>query len=378
MLDPSPRMPSPRSRAARSLRTAIWFVLLAACGGGGGGGGGSSGTVGGGDPPPDPLPIPTPCSPIDLSGPPLGPPSMTPCSGGCTCTSKGLVPLTTLGQGTYFGVEGGLYCGGSNQRPAAHEAAGVAIATAIGPLDAAGAPSASGRYVFVSIGMSNTTQEFSAFLPLANVDPAKDPRLVLVDGAQGGQAVDAWSDPANATWTTLDARLSAAGVTGSQVVVAWIKLAAKSPTGVFPQSENALATGIAQTVRNARARYPNLRLAYLSSRIYAGYATTTLNPEPYAYQSGFAVKKVILDQIAGTGNLAYDAASGPVVAPWIAWGPYLWADGTTPNADGLSWGCSDLQADGTHPSASGQAKVAQRLLTFVKTDSTASLWFVGP
>ena len=303
---------------------------------------------------------------------------MIPCSGGCACTAKGLVPLTDLGTGTYFGVEGGLYCGGLNQRPAAHEASGVALATAIGPLDANGSASAAGKYVFVSIGMSNTTQEFSAFLPLANAEPGKDPRLVIVDGAQGGQAVDAWSDGANFVWTTLDARLASAGVTGAQVAIAWIKLATKSPTGAFPQDAQSLATGIAQTVRVARARYPNLRIAYLSSRIYAGYATTSLNPEPYAYQSGFAVKKVIVDQITGTGNLGFDPAAGTVVAPWIAWGPYLWADGTTANSDGLSWACSELQADGTHPSATGQSKVAQRLLTFMKTDSTASLWFLGP
>ena len=38
---------------------------------------------------------------------------------------------------------------------------------------------------------------------------------------------------------------------------------------------------LAEIVRLMATRYPNLRIVYLSSRIYGGYATTTLNPEMY-------------------------------------------------------------------------------------------------
>jgi len=57
------------------------------------------------------------------------------------------------------------------------------------------------------------------------------------------------------------------------------------------------------------------------SRIYAGYASSTLNPEPYAYENAFAIKRVIAQQLSGDPALNYDAASGPVVAPWLSWGP---------------------------------------------------------
>lgn len=77
-------------------------------------------------------------------------------------------------------------------------------------------------------------------------------------------------------------------------------------------------------------RFPNLQLAYLSSRIQGGYATTNLNPEPYAYESGFAVKRVIETQLGG--SLPHPSSGGTAVAPWISWGPYLWADGLTPRA----------------------------------------------
>ena len=59
------------------------------------------------------------------------------------------------------------------------------------------------------------------------------------------------------------------------------------------------------------------------------------------------------------------------MAPWIAWGPYLWADGLRGRSDGLVWACADFMEDGVHPSASGRDKVAKMLLDFLHTDPTA-------
>jgi hypothetical protein len=127
-----------------------------------------------------------------------------------------------------------------------------------------------------------------------------------------------------------------------------------------------------------KARYPNLRLAYLSSRIYAGYATTALNAEPYAYESAFAVRWLIQAQIKGDPRLNYLPERGEVKAPLLLWGPYLWGDGVRPRkADGLVWRREDLGPDGTHPSDSGRQKVAELLLAFFKTDPTARPWFLA-
>ena len=77
-----------------------------------------------------------------------------------------------------------------------------------------------------------------------------------------------------------------------------------------------------------------------------------------------------------SGNLNYNPSNGPVVAPWLSWGPYLWADGPIPRSDRFNWLCSDLQNDFTHPSSTGIAKVASELLCFFKTDPTAVPWFL--
>lgn len=311
----------------------------------------------------------SPAAPSDATASNSGPAAQ-----GCSVTSVGLTPLTDLGGGLYQGQPGGLYPGGANTRPAAHEAAGVAIARGIGPRDRDGGPSAAGRYVLISIGMSNTTQEFSRFKPMADGDSQKDPRLAIVDGAQGGITGTDWANPGCSCWTTLAQRLSSAGVSNLQVASAWIKLAERQPQG-WPGAAQILKNNLVTVARLLRQRFPNLQLAYLSSRIYAGYATTMLNPEPYAYQSGFSVRWAIEDQLAGALN--FDAARGAAIAPWLAWGPYLWADGMKGRSDGLTWACDELQADGTHPSPTGARKVAQMLLEFFRTDVTAREWYLA-
>jgi hypothetical protein len=291
----------------------------------------------------------------------------------------GLVPLTEMtGDQRYKGRDGGLYGGGRNDPPPAHRAAALAAAASVVPLDASGHPAADGKIVLLSVGMSNTTQEFSRFIELAERDPARSPRVVLVDGAQGGQTAAAWARASDSPiWRTVDARLRAAHVTPAQVEVVWLKQANARPTEPFPAHAEKLAADLATIATLLHEKFPHLRIAYLSSRIYGGYATSPLNPEPYAYEGAFAVRDVIRRQIDGDTALNFDPAKAAVRAPLLLWGPYLWADGLTPRkADGLVWKREDVREDGTHPSATtGRTKVAEQLLTFLKTDPTAKTWF---
>ena len=188
-----------------------------------------------------------------------------------------------------------------------------------------------------------------------------------------------WAPPDARPWQVAEQTLSRAGVDPRQVQIAWIKLANKGPRGDLEEHGRKLQRDTQAVIQNAKARFPNLRIASLSSRIYAGYATSNLNPEPYAYESAFVVRWLIQDQVRGEKELNFDPERGAVKAPLLLWGPYLWADGTTPRkADKLVYLREDLAGDGTHPSDSGRTKVARVMLEFYKTDPLAKPWFTNP
>jgi len=298
----------------------------------------------------------------------------------CAGTSTGLVPLNDLGIGFYQGMQGGLYPGGTNVRPAAHNAAGVAIANAIGPLDTLGNADPGGRVVFVSIGFSNCTQEFSAFIPKSNADPVRQANVRTIDCAVGGQTAQILAQPTAPYWDSVATRLRGHGSSPRQVQVVWLKDANANPTQTFTVYRDTLVAQFTRLLQILKQKLPNAKLCYITSRIYGGYASSTLNPEPYAYWAGFAMQQLIANQIAGSPALNYDPGQGAVVAPWLAWGPYLWADGLSARSDGLTWDCSEFQSsDGTHPSATGRDKVADSLLAFVRVDETTAPWYaIGP
>jgi len=296
----------------------------------------------------------------------------------CSQSSTGAIPIPDLGDATYQGVQGGLYPGGSNTVPPDHEALGLWHASEIEPLDAQGNPDPDGAIVVVSLGVSNTWREFQDFITIAEGKTA--PAVELVNGAQAGKPISLWLDPQGSTWDSVDTALSEAGVSGDQVQAAWVKIPERIQTWdelePFPIDAQTYQEDLVEVLRIAKNRYPNLHIAYLSSRIYGGYSTNPKpSPEPLAYENGFGVKWTIEQQINGASELNHDPQSGPVEAPWIAWGPYLWADGTTPRSDGLIWECSDVRRDGTHPAESGVRKVGVMLAEFFLSSPTAVPWF---
>jgi hypothetical protein len=298
--------------------------------------------------------------------------------------SSKLLPLDELGNKEYqAGFKGGFYPDGKNQRPKAHEDAGLRLAKSVLPLNAAGKPDPNGRIVLLSVGMSNTSQASQGFqkalVPVDNVNP----RLTFINGAVGGQTAaiiqSAESAQGAKYWAIVDKRLEDAKLARAQVQVIWIKEADAGPSEGFPKYAKKLEEELVRIVQIVPKRFPNAKLVYLSSRTYGGYATTKLNPEPYAYESGFSVKWLIERQIKGEADLNFDAKKGDVKAPWLSWGPYLWANGSTKRAaDGFHYDRDDFAGDGTHHTPAGSEKIGRLMVRFFESDTTSKSWFVAP
>ncbi|HVM77251.1 MAG TPA: hypothetical protein VMU07_03815 [Candidatus Paceibacterota bacterium] len=315
-----------------------------------------------------------------------------------------LVPLTDFAPGEkYLGAFDGFLYDGTNTMPAAHAADGMRFASEIQPLDVNGNPSPAGKIVVVGIGMSNWTIELCNMLPRTNQDcnpgsfiyqTEHDPtvnhtNLVIVDCAQGSQVAAKWLDDSKGNYAACVQILSSEGLSAKQVQVILFKDADPQPKYSLASSTQCTANSaidaciyereVGNIARFAKMQFPNVKQMFVHTRIYAGYATTNLNPEPFAYEYGFANKWLVaaqIDQIAGApidpvaGDLSY------AVAPWIAWGPYFWADGNSPRSDGLAWIPSDYNtADYTHPNiANGVPKVASLMMQFYAA-SPFTPWF---
>ena len=317
----------------------------------------------------------------------------------------------------YLHFAGGLYENNGKNPPSDHDAAGRAAAAAIQPLDQNGNASADGAIVFLGIGMSNADQEFGSFASAASASGSGvNPKVAVKDGAMGAATACYWTVAQGQTLNSCpdakgvllenqydrvrDQVLAQAGLSEKQVQVLWIKNANPRP-GIASQGGPALRTlcdtntsgclndantdaihyeaQLGETIRAAKSRYPNLKQVFLSTRIYAGYSTVGLNPEPYAYEYGYSAKWLIEAQVLQERNGTVDPVAGDMsytsgIAAWTAWGTYLWANGSTPRSDGTVWLQGDFQSDGTHPNAEGTQKVVNLLMTYF-LGSPYTPWF---
>src|SRR5262249_10727525 len=217
------------------------------------------------------------------------------------------------------------------------------------------------------LGMSNTGAEFFRFQEKVDRDPVKPAHLVLVNCCWSAGA-SSWAKDSG-TWTRALDQLKKANVSPEQVQVAWIKHAEPFPQPEKTRLDHAklLKDNLMTSLQLTKKKFPNLRVAYLSSRTYGGDACKRrglAHPAPLAYECAFAGRWTIQEQMKGASALNYDAKKGRVVAPVLLWGPYLWADGTTPRKDDLTWQRADYSKDGLHPDAPGQQKVVEQLMRF--------------
>ena len=280
--------------------------------------------------------------------------------------SSDLTPLTDLGSTQYLGFAGGLYIDGKNEAPSVYVENGVALGALVQPLDRKGKPSRSGKIAMISIGMSNTSDEFLQFIKLA--DAHKNSSLEIIDAALEGAAATRIAIPYDDYWIHVNRRLQCSEVSAPQVQVVWLKTALARDRRSFPENARLFQRTLYSIAEILGAKFPQLKLVYISSRTYGGYSGSDLSPEPAAYESGFGVKWFIEECI---NKSRIDRST-----PWVSWGPYLWADGMTPRSDGLIWRRSDFGRDGVHMSEQGALKVATMLLEFFQNDITSKSWFL--
>ena len=98
--------------------------------------------------------------------------------------------------------------------------------------------------------------------------------LAIVNGARGGQDAQAWDATTDANYDTVRLnRLGPLGLTERQVQIVWVKQADAGPQDSLPSAQSdayQLESRLGNIARALRSHYPNLKITFFSSRIYAG------------------------------------------------------------------------------------------------------------
>jgi len=308
-------------------------------------------------------------------------------------------PLIDFAPGEkYLDLFSGFLFDDGNRPPRDHDIAGRKAGAAIQPLDAGGHPAIDGKIVFLSIGFSNTSLKWAGensgtpervlpgsftALTLASSD-VNHTHVLILNGALEGHPTKSWVNPWGNNYSTVrDRVLVPRGVTEAQVQAIWMQLVERQPTVSLPSQDAdaySLLRSSGMACRALKKRYPNLKQVFISPRAYAGYSSTTLSPEPFAYETAFSVKWLVQAQVRQMTTCEINAVAGDLgdsAASWIGWGPYLWAEANHPRSDGFFSVREDFSDDGTHPSQQGIRKIGGFLLEWF-LHSAYTPWFRNP
>lgn len=307
----------------------------------------------------------------------------------CENDSTGLIPLTDLGTGFYEGIQGGLYPGGLNLVTGKHKNNGIKLAKSLKPLDSLGnINNTEGEILFLGFGASLASNIFNAY-----IDSIKTTEYVGMNNCLtvkglcfGGKDLTLMADSTSNYWEAVRSKMESRGDTYEQVQVAWIMQHSETDTtddfGLYFDSMMDKWQTFVTTLKDT---FPNLKMLYISGLHYCGYMDPMHEnfegfQEPHTYWGNLVIKELIKRQMMNDPALRYSEPGAQ--APWLAWAPYYWTDGSNPRTyDGLSWSCDQFRDD---PTGGGYHLVdtstalgveANMLWNFLKTDPVASIWY---
>ncbi len=305
----------------------------------------------------------------------------------CENDNSGLIPLTDLGTGFYEGIQGGLYPGGSNERPAIHQQKGIDISHTIEPLNDSGVVNYdNGQVLFIGMGGSNASNAYNMFIDTMKhydwkgTNPCMNVKGLFYGGKDLHDMIDSTS---TFYWDELQGRLFNRDDTWEQVQVVWILEQSELESSDLPYYVDYVADQYTRLMQIMLDSMPNLKMVFLSGFHYTGYTHPDHElfdflVEPKGYWGNLAIKELIERQI--NGDPALDFEGEGKVAPYVNWGPYFWADGVNPRGgDFLIWPCDDYRDDDTgggfHLEEIGKYKEAKMLINFYETDTVSSWWY---
>jgi len=270
--------------------------------------------------------------------------------------------------------ETGLYPGGKNEIPDAHRQAGVRVAAAVKPLNAAGeVDEKEGRILALVFGHSNCSMYFSALQAQLRARAAElHPRFEMINAAVGGQQMPQLRQLRGPVWDKAQRMLERPGYSPKQVQVLFLHTTwhgagnrGGMPPGPFPETMQQMQRDMATVLEHCLEVCPNLRIACLTCdgfRHFTGF-------EPHVWQEAFAFKWLIERQLKGEEGTAFEDREGkPRRLPWLQWGPYIWDN---------AWDRSYF-TDGVHPAPKARDIFVRAYWEFLKADPVARPWLLKP
>ncbi|MFI5173034.1 MAG: T9SS type A sorting domain-containing protein [Chitinophagales bacterium] len=302
----------------------------------------------------------------------------------CDNDTTGLVSLVDLQTGFYLGeFQGGLYHGGSNEMPLGHLKKGIKISKSIKPLDSLGNVDwVNGRVIMACFGPSTSVQPFKQYQQeLDGTEGLNNCFETIILNHVGG--IEKMTLDNIDYWEEIDSvKLIPFGITREQIQIGWMMNGSRIDSNYeMPLQADSIKAKYIETFQALKANYPNLQILYLSPPYYSGYADPfdenyAVNQEPCAYHAGFATKWAIEDQMMGSPALKYKNPGA--MAPFLSWGPHIWADGLRANEwDGLAWDCGRYKPDGAgiHLNDSGKEFLGHIIYDFFLNDTIAGFWY---